>query len=39
MESWGRTPSADEIARKSRWRDERLAALVAHKKSQKRHEN
>lgn len=35
MESWGGTPSADAIARKSRWRDDRLAALVAHKKSQK----
>lgn len=38
MESWGRTPSPDEIARKSRWRDERLAALQAHKKSQKTNE-
>jgi 3-hydroxyacyl-CoA dehydrogenase len=35
MESWGKTPSADDIARKSRWRDERLAALQAHKKAQK----
>jgi L-gulonate 3-dehydrogenase len=35
MESWGTTPSAEEIARKSRWRDERLAALAAHKKAQK----
>jgi len=35
MESWGGTPSAEEIAQKSRWRDERLAALQAHKKSQK----
>ena len=35
MESWGGTPSADDIARKSRWRDERLAALAAHKTSQK----
>lgn len=32
--SWGRSPSATEIATKSRWRDERIAALVAHKKSQ-----
>jgi 3-hydroxyacyl-CoA dehydrogenase len=35
MESWGATPSAGEIATKSRWRDERLAALAAHKRSQK----
>lgn len=35
MQSWGGTPSADEIARKSRWRNERLATLAAHKKSQK----
>ncbi|MGE0768618.1 MAG: 3-hydroxyacyl-CoA dehydrogenase [Hyphomicrobiaceae bacterium] len=35
MQSWGGTPTAEDIARKSRWRDERLAALAAHKKSQK----
>ena len=34
VESWGRNPSNDDIAGKSRWRDERIAALVAHKKSQ-----
>jgi 3-hydroxyacyl-CoA dehydrogenase len=34
VEAWGGTPPREEIARKSRWRDERLAALVAHKKSQ-----
>ncbi len=34
MASWGRTPSADEVAKKSRWRDERLAALIAHKRGQ-----
>ena len=34
-EAWGRTPSADDIAAKSLWRDQRLAALVAHKLSQK----
>lgn len=34
MQSWGGTPSAEEIARKSRWRDERLAALQAHKQAQ-----
>jgi 3-hydroxyacyl-CoA dehydrogenase len=32
--SWGRSPSPEEIADKQRWRDDRLAALVAHKKSQ-----
>ncbi|HEY7457231.1 MAG TPA: 3-hydroxyacyl-CoA dehydrogenase, partial [Xanthobacteraceae bacterium] len=35
MQSWGRSPSAAEIAEKSRWRDGRLAALVAHKRTQK----
>ena len=35
MASWGKTPTADDIAKKSRWRDERLAALVAHKRGQK----
>jgi 3-hydroxyacyl-CoA dehydrogenase len=34
VESWGRNPGKDEIAGKSRWRDERIAALVAHKKRQ-----
>jgi len=33
--AWGHTPSADEIAHKSLWRNERLAALVAHKRAQK----
>ncbi len=28
--SWGETPSAEYIAKKSAWRDERLAALGAH---------
>ena len=37
MASWGRTPSAADVAEKSRWRDERLAALAAHKLSQKSH--
>ena len=35
MESWGGTPSPDDIAKKSRWRNERLAALAAHKQGQK----
>lgn len=33
--AWGPVPSPGEIASKSRWRDDRLAALVAHKKGQK----
>jgi 3-hydroxyacyl-CoA dehydrogenase len=32
--SWGRAPSSEAILDKQRWRDERLAALVAHKRSQ-----
>ena len=35
MASWGRTPTPEQVADKSRWRDERLAALQAHKKAQK----
>ena len=35
MASWGATPKPEDIATKSRWRDERLAALQAHKRSQK----
>jgi len=31
---WGRAPGPDEIAARSRWRDERLAALVAYKRGQ-----
>jgi 3-hydroxyacyl-CoA dehydrogenase len=34
VESWGRAPSPQQILDKQRWRDDRLAALVAHKKSQ-----
>ena len=34
LESWGRSPSAAEVAEKSRWRDDRLAALQAHKRAQ-----
>ncbi|MGL4637166.1 MAG: 3-hydroxyacyl-CoA dehydrogenase [Beijerinckiaceae bacterium] len=33
-EEWGRTPDAAEVQERSRQRDERLAALQAHKKSQ-----
>jgi 3-hydroxyacyl-CoA dehydrogenase len=31
--SWGRSPSSEAILEKQRWRDDRLAALVAHKRS------
>lgn len=37
LAAWGAAPSAAEIARKSGWRNERLAALVAHKRAQKRY--
>lgn len=33
--AWGPVPGAEKIAEKSRWRDDRLAALVAHKKGRK----
>ena len=39
MASWGRTPTPDDVAKKSRWRDERLAALQAHKKAQSDYED
>jgi len=32
--SWGPVPSPQDILEKQRWRDDRLAALVAHKKAQ-----
>ncbi|MEM6498426.1 MAG: 3-hydroxyacyl-CoA dehydrogenase [Pseudomonadota bacterium] len=35
LEDWGRKPSTDEVLAKSRWRDDRLAALVSHKRAQK----
>ena len=34
-DAWGSAPDASAVARKSRWRDERLAALAAHKRGQK----
>ncbi len=34
-ESWGPVPSQEHVADKTRWRDDRLAALVAHKRAQK----
>ena len=33
-QAWGHAPTAQQIAHKSRWRDQRLAALVAHKRQQ-----
>jgi L-gulonate 3-dehydrogenase len=32
--SWGKAPSSEAILQKQRWRDDRIAALVAHKKAQ-----
>jgi 3-hydroxyacyl-CoA dehydrogenase len=34
LEAWGGTPSTETLARRSAWRDKRLAALRAHKNSQ-----
>jgi len=36
--SWGRKPSQDAVLKKQRWRDDRIAALVAHKKAQPKSE-
>jgi L-gulonate 3-dehydrogenase len=36
--AWGKAPTPDGIAAKSLWRNERLAALAAHKKGQPRSE-
>ena len=36
--SWGRSPSTEEIAEKSVWRDDRLAALAVHKREQKNYD-
>jgi L-gulonate 3-dehydrogenase len=33
-DAWGPTPSADAVLKKSQWRNERLAALLAHKRGQ-----
>ena len=33
--AWGPPPTPEEVAQKSRWRDDRLAALAAHKQAQK----
>lgn len=37
-QSWGKRPSPAEIAEKSAWRDNRLAALVVHKREQKQYD-
>ena len=34
LKTWGEAPGPEELARRSAWRDKRLAALKAHKKSQ-----
>ncbi len=36
-QAWGPAPGAERVAAKSLWRNDRLAALVAHKRSQKPH--
>jgi 3-hydroxyacyl-CoA dehydrogenase len=35
--AWNRTPTAGQVAEKCLWRDQRLAALAAHKRAQKPH--
>jgi L-gulonate 3-dehydrogenase len=34
LQAWGGTPPSDKLAERTRWRDKRLAALRAHKKTQ-----
>jgi hypothetical protein len=34
MREWGGAQHADELAARTRWRDQRLAALAAHKRTQ-----
>jgi L-gulonate 3-dehydrogenase len=34
MQAWGRSPTKDEVARRTAWRDKRLTALMAHKRAQ-----
>jgi L-gulonate 3-dehydrogenase len=33
LAEWGGTPSQEQIAQRMRWRDQRLAALKAHKQA------
>jgi 3-hydroxyacyl-CoA dehydrogenase len=34
VEAWGDAPEPEWVAERSRWRDQRLAALIAHKRAQ-----
>jgi L-gulonate 3-dehydrogenase len=34
MKAWGKSPSKEEVARRTAWRDKRLTALMAHKRAQ-----
>jgi hypothetical protein len=34
LRQWGKEPTPEQIAKRMRWRDRRLAALKAHKRSQ-----
>jgi len=34
VQAWGKSPSPGEIAEKTKWRNERLAALLAHKRAE-----
>jgi hypothetical protein len=34
LTQWGKKPASGELAELTRWRDQRLAALAAHKKAQ-----
>ena len=37
VQAWGKSPTPGQIAEKSKWRDQRLAALGAHKRSEKKY--
>ncbi len=39
VDTWGRAPTPEQIAERSRQRDQRLAALAAHKRSQPSHDD
>ena len=34
MKAWGKSPSKEEVAHRTAWRDKRLTALMAHKRAQ-----
>ncbi len=38
IEAWGSAPTHEQVAAKTAWRDQRLAALAAHKRDQQKHE-